>query len=240
MGKGALRRAHHFSTGTLIGGHASLCPPYDFRFSFDFQIAFSSSLRAKRSNPSRRLWHCGLLRRFAPRNDDGVTDAHFRIPAAGSARVMLRSCPSKSRGRRECRMLAAPAALCARVESTQVSHYRSAGTVRHSPRDGLRLTPRSPWCTGLDSHHRPAIRVAELDSSVGESGPHGFAVRTHIARQPTCPRPSHPKLHVRDDAYAPLGERGMRVNCMFSDFRKQHYFCGEGWTGQIRLKSLSK
>ena len=30
----------------------------------------SSSLRAKRSNPFIRLWRYGLLRRFAPRNDD--------------------------------------------------------------------------------------------------------------------------------------------------------------------------
>jgi hypothetical protein len=33
-------------------------------------IAPPSSLRAKRSNPSIRLWRHGLLRRFAPRNDE--------------------------------------------------------------------------------------------------------------------------------------------------------------------------
>jgi hypothetical protein len=27
---------------------------------------------------------------------------------------------------------------------------------------------------------------------------------------------------------------------MISDFRKQQYFCGEGWTGQISLELLAK
>jgi hypothetical protein len=42
----------------------------------------------------------------------------------------------KNRGRRECRMLAAPAALFARVESTQVRHHKYAETFRHSLREG--------------------------------------------------------------------------------------------------------
>src|SRR5262245_46152369 len=41
----------------------------------------------------------------------------------------------------------------------------------------LRLISCSPRCAGLDSHRRPATRLAELDPSVGGSGPHDFAVR---------------------------------------------------------------
>jgi hypothetical protein len=63
----------------------------------------------------------------------------FNIPAARNARAMLVSCPSKRRGRRECRVFVGPAASCARVESTRVSHHRYAETVRHSLRNGLRL-----------------------------------------------------------------------------------------------------
>src|SRR5580698_3368062 len=39
---------------------------------------FSSSLRAKRSNPPVRLLHYGLLRRFAPRNDESHMPDFFR------------------------------------------------------------------------------------------------------------------------------------------------------------------
>jgi len=63
------------------------------------------------------------------------------------------------------------------------SHHRFSRIIRHSLRNGLRLIPRSPWCTGLDSHHRPATRLAELDPSVGGSGPHGFAVRFGLTRR---------------------------------------------------------
>src|SRR5262245_10757580 len=43
-----------------------------------------------------------------------------------NARVMRNVVPPEVRGRRECRMQVAPAASCARVESTRVSHHRYA------------------------------------------------------------------------------------------------------------------
>jgi hypothetical protein len=46
--------------------------------------------------------------------------------------------------------------------------------------------------------------TCELDSSVGESGPHDFAVRTRITRQLMPIRPSHPASNTRDDREAPL------------------------------------
>jgi hypothetical protein len=49
----------------------------------------------------------------------------------------------------------------------------------------LTAAPRSPWCTGLVSHHHSAQRPAKLDTSVGVSGPHGLTVRVHIARLTT-------------------------------------------------------
>jgi hypothetical protein len=49
--------------------------------------------------------------------------------------------PLENRGRRECRMLDAPAALRAMEESTQASHHRYAETIRHSLRDGLTAYP---------------------------------------------------------------------------------------------------
>src|SRR5262249_28068445 len=66
----------------------------------------------------------------------------------------------------------------------------------------------SPWCAGLDSHHHWRFRHRQLDPSVGGSGPYDLAVRVRAARLATQTRPPHPALHVRDDAYAPLHERG--------------------------------
>jgi hypothetical protein len=66
----------------------------------------------------------GLLRRFAPRNDVApISDTP--PPSRGAMRP---SCcvnvPSKNRGRRECRVPAAPVAARVLVVSTRVSHHR--------------------------------------------------------------------------------------------------------------------
>jgi hypothetical protein len=96
--------------------------------------------------------------------------------------------PKKIRGRGERRVPAAPAASCAKVESTRVS---TADTPEHPAfPHAMVLTVSfalSP-VTGLDCHRRrrneaPArARLGKgafrrLDASVGASGPHDFAVR---------------------------------------------------------------
>jgi hypothetical protein len=135
----------------------------------------------------------------------------FSIPAARNARVLHRTCPSERRGGRECRAFGAPAALRATKKSTQASHHRYAETVRHSLRNGLRLIARSPRCPGFDSHRHPAKRLAELDPSVGGSGPHAFAVRARHARPACHPRPSHPAPRmVTIGRNVPLHRGGMR------------------------------
>src|ERR1700722_5252243 len=61
--------------------------------------------------------------------------------------------PSEDRGRRECRMLDAPAASRAIKEKT---HAHSQGPPKsHGIPCAMVLTapPWSPWCTGLVSHH---------------------------------------------------------------------------------------
>ena len=65
------------------------------------------------------------------------------------------------------------------VESTRVSHYRFAETVRHSLRDWfltayLRALPGVP---GFLATVACAFVTHKLDPSVGRSGPHDFAVR---------------------------------------------------------------
>src|SRR6201999_2977540 len=51
-----------------------------------------SSLRAQRSNPCLGTPRGGLLRRFAPRNDDQFLKACFRIPAARKCRSGASCC----------------------------------------------------------------------------------------------------------------------------------------------------
>ena len=83
------------------------------------------------------------------------------------------------------------------------------GATRPSLRDWFTAYTCSPRCAGLSGHRRLAERPAKLDTSVGVSGPHDFAVRSRLTRPVKPKRPSHPAPNVRDDASAPLGRAGM-------------------------------
>jgi hypothetical protein len=109
-----------------------------------------------------------------------------------------------NRGRRESRVSDAPAASCAKVESTRVSHHRLTGSVRLSLRNGFTAYFVLSPVTGLFCHRRRADNSAKLDASVGASGPHDFAVRVSTIRQARRPRPPHPVPYVRDDRETPL------------------------------------
>ena len=86
-----------------------------------------------------------------------------------------------------------------------------------------RLIARSPRGAGLDSPRHLPI-TGKLDSSVGESGPHAFAVRFRAARLAAPKRPSHPKPNVRGDrASAPCGS-GRGINGTESGFWKSEIF----------------
>src|ERR1035437_4973718 len=65
------------------------------------------------------------------------------IPRRDAPEVCMNSSPPELRGRRECRAPDAPAASRG-VKNTRVSHHGHTGNTRHSPRNGLRLTSRSP------------------------------------------------------------------------------------------------
>src|SRR5690348_10892142 len=62
-------------------------------------------------------------------------------------------------------------------------------------------------------------------------GPHDFAVRNSAVRLAALPRPSHPALHVRDDASAPPDEPGTALALLlFLPKLKAKYFLREDWT----------
>jgi len=77
------------------------------------------------------------------------------------------------------------------------------------------------------------IITRKLDTSVGVSGPHDFAVRIGRTRLTPPIRPSHPASHVRDDRDTPLlMEAGWMKTS--TNFRKteEKYFTAEGWSSR--------
>ena len=104
-------------------------------------------------------------------------------------------------------MRAAPAVSCARCtkENTH-KHTGSAEAVRHSLRNGFTAYFALSPVTGHFCHRRSRWNffLRKLDTSVGVSGPHDFAVRHSAARLASPKRPSHPVPNVRDDREAPL------------------------------------
>ena len=61
----------------------------------------------------------------------------------------------------------------------------------------------------------------ELDTSVGVSGPHVFAVRKLRPRLRRYLRPPHPAAHVRDDRETPLERRRDRIGIFLLLPRRQ-------------------
>ena len=133
-----------------------------------------------------------------------ATTADKRPCSRGTIRTRVMHQSSPKRGRGECRAPSQhPRPRVQRVESTRVSHHRSAGFTRHS-RTRMVLTAYFALfpAIGLSCHrHRrsPACRTVradlasrQLDASVEASEPHDFAVREPRPRRKRNPRPSHP------------------------------------------------
>src|SRR5262249_32403923 len=105
----------------------------------NFQTAFTVvASEAKQSIPPRRKH--GLLRRYAPRNDEEI---RLRLPAtqvrpSDASNVSLKI---EGAGNAGCRPHPWPACN----KKAGGSHHRYAKTPRHSLRNGLRLIPCSPW-----------------------------------------------------------------------------------------------
>jgi hypothetical protein len=77
-------------------------------------------------------------RQGAPQNDGVSPPTCTSTPARRIASELLPNVvPPDIRGRRECRAPVAPAALRAKIKSTQASHHGHTGDIRHSPRNGF-------------------------------------------------------------------------------------------------------
>jgi hypothetical protein len=110
---------------------------------------------------------------------------------------------SPQRGRGECRVPIAPAALRAKVESTQASHHGRTGTPGIPARSGFNGYSALSPVIGLVCHRRWRDCFHQLDAGVEASGPHVFAARFSAIRY------QHIHVHripprVRDDREPPL------------------------------------
>ncbi len=113
--------------------------------------------------------------------------------------------PSKKGGRRESRVPVAPAAACASVESTRVSHYRFTGTPGLPCAMVLTVSSGLSPVTGLVCHRRQQkLFSANLTPASGRQD-HTTSPSARLrSRQQRRLRPSHPLPYVRDDRETPL------------------------------------
>src|SRR5436190_8841440 len=101
------------------------------------------------------------------------------------ARAIKNSSPHpRNRGRRECRVRAAPAVSCAK--NCTVGAHEHTGERKHSDipcATALRLTSCSPRWSGLVVTVTPEkLASHELNASIAAPGPHDFAVRSRTIR----------------------------------------------------------
>src|SRR2546430_6128787 len=97
------------------------------------------------------------------------------------------------RGRREDRVLAAPAVSRAIAHRKRAhEHTGSAETLRPSLRNGFTAySALSPVNGSFATVAHEKLRFSGLSASTAASGPHDFAVRSSYTRQSQLSRPSH-------------------------------------------------
>jgi hypothetical protein len=164
------------------------------------------------------------------------TQTHLRNLAARCARALQNSFAHQRRGRRECRVLAAPAvscAICARKNAHE--HTGTAGALRHSLRNGLTAYTELSLETNSFCLHRRRIeglpKPGWVDVSSASLTPATGARTTRLCRtqprqssarcvrsrtearpantttRPTLPRPPRPAPTFVTMANAPLPGR---------------------------------
>jgi hypothetical protein len=131
-------------------------------------------------------------RRFAPTRWLAMTTGYDSAISPRVSREVCHRCSALSNQRAR----GMPGAQCARsracsVESTRVSHHGHTGITRH-PRAMVYGLFRALPGDRLSCHRHRQYRFRRLDTSVGVSGPHVFAVRVQRSRQKHRPRPPHP------------------------------------------------
>ncbi len=126
-----------------------------------------------------------------------ITEAfqtRLRILAAILVRVVDGNTLQKE-GDRKRRVPVAPAAACAVVESTRVSHHGRTGIIRRFLRNGFTAYSALSPVTGLSCHRRPqeALLLENLTPASGRQDHTTSPSAKQRSRQQRYQRPSHPR-----------------------------------------------
>src|SRR5258708_16183563 len=156
-----------------------------------------------------------------------------------SPEVCIKFPPSPIRGRREHRVHAAPAVSCATV------HKKTHTSIQVKRRQSgipcamvLRLISCSPRRPGFLATVAPEkLASQELDTSVGVSGPHDFAVRKPALSSLAPPASTASRPASVTIANRPSVGRDCKSYSLICISEKQKYFCEGGWTGQPPTRS---
>ena len=149
----------------------------------------------------------------APRNDEKHT------PSRSRGMICPKFCrsfrPQEFRGRRECRMRAAPAVSCATCTKNMHMSIQGSGEHPTLPAQWLyglwrALPGEQLFCLRSALGNRTSPR--SIDASTATSGPHAFAVRFGRARQSQPQRPPQPAPR-RDDGRRPSEWDGIHKKC---------------------------
>ena len=165
-------------------------------------------------------------RRQRGRSQNDMKQPNIGNPATRNARVLQHFCVAlETGGRREHRMLAAPASLACKKRCTLRTQDQQGSQDNRRPlRNGLTAYTWSPRCTLPVSHRRLAHRSQDLIPASGNRDRtiSPYAIRASSLR---APRPSHPAPNVRDDRDTPLQwRRDAGIKSCLSEKRKQNIF----------------
>jgi hypothetical protein len=141
---------------------------------------------------------------------------------------------AQTRGRGECRVLAAPAVPCARDGGRGAhEHTGTAGALRHSPRNGFTAyAALSPETNSSCLRHR---RIDGVRLTRAKARP-AIPISAAGAAASTAFRPTSVTIAIRPSWRAGTGG----VVGLIWGWREEVYFCRQDWTGQITLIGLEK
>jgi hypothetical protein len=128
------------------------------------------------------------------------------VPSRGAARPSCecRHATRKLEGAGNAGCTMHPQPCVQRVKAHKRSYHRYAETFRHSPRDGFTVSFVISPVTGLCCHRRLAdLSSTDLIPASGDQDHTTSPSASQGARLAHSKRPSHPALHVRDDAQRP-------------------------------------
>src|ERR1700724_3746288 len=222
------------SSATICGGFtADLAPSMSQSLMFFRSVAFMGTAFAAQVLETSSFTNVKVVRGFESCN----SQLHVRVRRYDFAisrrtpEVCQKFLTLQSEGAGNAGRPMRPIAACAMivVERTRVSQVtpESPGTPRAMVYGLYRALPGEPGFLATVTPEKLASQ--ELDTSVGVSGPHDFAVRLSAVRQ------WHFSVHripprVRDDREPPLSGTGHREYSLIFISEKQKYFCKGGWT----------